>query len=115
MNPVQNKKMKKELLQCLQESHQSLAHCNTMEETNQLRVTLEHLINELIQHDFGTLVQWLYRIDVDEKKIKAALTLQKESNASAILAALMIERQLQKIEYRSQFTRNENIPDEERW
>jgi hypothetical protein len=114
MNPVQ-KKMKKELLQCLQESHQTLAHCNTMEETNHLRARLEHLINELIQHDFGTLVQWLYRIDVDEKKIKAALASEVESNASTLLATLMIERQLQKIQYRSQFTRNDNIPDEERW
>jgi hypothetical protein len=69
----------------------------------------------LIQHDFGTLVQWLYRIDVDEKKIKAALASEVESNASTLLATLMIERQLQKIKYRSQFTRNDNIPDEERW
>ena len=107
--------MKKELLQCLQESHQFLAHCNTMEETNNLRARLEHLINELIQHDFGTLVQWLYRIDVDEKKIKSALASEVESNASALLATLMIERQLQKIQYRSQFIRNDNIPDEERW
>jgi hypothetical protein len=86
-----------------------------MEETNNLRARLEHLINELIQHDFGTLVQWLYRIDVDEKKIKSALASEVESNASALLATLMIERQLQKIQYKSQFTRNDNIPDEERW
>ena len=102
MKPLSKQKMKKELLQSLQESHQCLTHCNTVEETNHMRVRLEHLINELIQHDFGTLVQWLYRIDVDEKKIKSALAAEVESNASAILATLMIERQLQKIQFKSQ-------------
>ncbi|MEO5942525.1 MAG: hypothetical protein ABIP30_17560 [Ferruginibacter sp.] len=81
---------------------------------------LEHLlaerINYLIINDFNWLVQALYRIDVNEKKLELLLKENNKYNAGNIIAALVIERQLQKIKSRQQNRRDENnINDAERW
>lgn len=81
---------------------------------------LEHLlaerINYLIINDFNWLVQALYRIDVNEKKLQLLLKENNQYDAGNIIAALVIERQMQKIKSRQQNRREEkNIDDEERW
>lgn len=83
----------------------------------QLEVSLAEKINFLILHDFSSLVHALYRIDVSEKKLKALLKENADSNAGKIIAALVIERQLQKIKSRQQAGRGDkNIIDEnESW
>ena len=81
-----------------------------------IRQKLIILINELIIKDFHALVQLLYRIDVYEKKIR--LYLEKESNedSAAILADLIVERQLEKVESRKRFSENKGQEsDEEKW
>jgi len=55
------------------------------------------LVNELINTDFHALVQLLYRIDVDEKKLKQLLKEHEGVNAASIIAGLIIKRQVQKI------------------
>lgn len=74
-------------------------------------------INYLIINDFSTLVQLLYRIDVSEQKIKTLLKENQGSDAGKILAALIIERQMQKIRSRQQTGRDDknNIDETERW
>src|SRR4029079_10491737 len=73
-------------------------------------------INELIKNDFERLVGYLYRIDVDEKKLKQLLHQNANEDAGNIIALLIIERQQQKIRSREQFkSGNTNIPDEEKW
>lgn len=72
-------------------------------------------INELVIHDFNYLVTLLYRVDVDEKKIRALLSSQKDANAGELIAALIIKRQEQKIKSREQFKPPTNIPEEEKW
>jgi hypothetical protein len=57
------------------------------------RQKLVAAINELIQHDFNRLLHILYRIDVDEDKLKSALRQQPDRDAAEIIAELMIERQ----------------------
>ena len=57
------------------------------------RLRLQQHINELIQHDFNKLLTILYRIDVDEDKLKSALRQQPARDAAEIIAELMIERQ----------------------
>ena len=82
----------------------------------EIREQLIELINELIKKDFHALVQLLYRIDVNEKKIRTYLDQNKNENSASILADLIIERQLQKIESRKQFRGNKNHEsDEEKW
>jgi hypothetical protein len=70
-----------------------------------LEEILAAYVNELIQSDFQTLVSLLYRIDVNEIKLKNLLKDNIEKNAGKIIAGLIIERQLQKIKSRQQFTR----------
>jgi hypothetical protein len=78
------------------------------------RQKLEDGINDLIVHNFEKLVQLLYRIDVNEAKLKAMLADNTNEDAAKIIAALIIERQLQKIKSRAEFKKN-NDPSEERW
>ena len=63
-------------------------------------------INELIDRDFQRLIQILYRIDISEEKLKKALQLEDKSDSSGkTIATLIIERQLQKLEFRKQFSK----------
>jgi len=81
-----------------------------------LRQKLISLINELIKKDFDVLVQLLYRIDVYEKKIRLYLSKNRQEDSAAILADLIIERQLEKMESRKKFSENKNEEcDEEKW
>lgn len=81
-----------------------------------IREQLIILINELITKDFHALVQLLYRIDVDEKKIRHYLDENKNENSASVLADMIIRRQLQKIESRKHFSKNnEHKSEEERW
>lgn len=73
-------------------------------------------INDLIINDFSQLVQILYRVDISEKKLKQLLSDNADKDAGRLIAGLIIERQLQKINSRQQYNQSDtNIPDEDRW
>ena len=73
-------------------------------------------INHLIQHHFEQLVSLLYRIDVSEAKIKSLLQQQPNEDAAEIIAALIIERQVEKIKTRNLFRQSDNnFNEEEKW
>lgn len=72
-------------------------------------------INRLIQTDFTGLVNILYRLDVSEARLKQVLADQPGTNAGELIAALMVERQLEKNRTRSQFKQHGDIPDDEKW
>jgi hypothetical protein len=82
----------------------------------QVRQKLIELVNELINENFSTLLQLLYSIDVNEKKIRLLLEKNPTEDSASIIADLIIERQLQKIASRKLFKENQD-PDcgEERW
>ena len=73
-------------------------------------------INYLINHDFEKLVFYLYRIDVNESRMKYLLDQKEGENAAELIADLIIERQLEKIKSRQQFRQRDNDIDEnEKW
>ena len=76
-----------------------------------LAVHISHLIN----HDFEKLVSLLYRIDVNENKLRHLLEQKEGENTAGLIAGLIIERQLQKIKSRQETKKNNEIPDDERW
>jgi hypothetical protein len=76
---------------------------------------LSAAINYLIQTDFTGLVNILYRLDVSETRLKQLLTQEAGANAGELIAALMVERQLEKINTRNQFKASNDIPDDEKW
>ena len=83
---------------------------------DQLTDILAEHINDLIDRNFNKLVNLLYRIDVDESKLRQMLN-ENSSDAGRVIAGLIIERQLQKITSRETFRNsNENSIDEkEKW
>lgn len=82
----------------------------------ELKEKLSVQINQMIQTDFQKLVSLLYRIDVNETRLKLLLKEYPGEDAGKIIAELIIERQLQKIKSRQQFKRRDkNISDEEKW
>lgn len=72
-------------------------------------------INQLILKDFEYLVSLLYRIDVDENKLRSILEDHPQEDAATSIATLIIERQIQKIQSRKKFTRPRTEDDEELW
>jgi hypothetical protein len=68
-------------------------------------------INHLIIHDFQKLVSFLYRIDVSESKLKYLLKENADKDASAIITDLVIERQLEKLKSRKQFSNPDKTHD----
>lgn len=80
-----------------------------------LKLILAKRINEWINNDFSMLIHVLYRIDVSEKKINELLRENIREDAANILADLVIERELQKIEARKQSPRPGDISNEEKW
>ena len=107
---MENKKL---VLQLNKELAIDLAEKISFEELNSQLITY---INGLIQNHFEKLVSLLYRIDVSEAKIKTLLQQQTGEDAAKIIAALIIERQLQKIKTRQQFNRrDDNFNEAEKW
>ena len=95
-----------------------VAATNSIQEkpSEEIRQQLISLINELIKTDFQALVQLLYRIDVDEKKLKEALKNNSQHDSAPVISELIIERQLQKIKIRHQYREPKNKNDaEEKW
>jgi hypothetical protein len=83
-----------------------------------LREKLALHINHLINTDFEKLIFYLYRIDVNESRMKQLLDQKEGENAAGFIADLIIERQLQKIKSRQQFRRRDNDINEnenEKW
>lgn len=80
-----------------------------------LNAVLASKINDLINNDFSLLVQLLYRIDVNESKLKRLLKENNTVDAAGIIASLIIERQLQKIRSRKESSRDNNFDEEEKW
>ena len=81
----------------------------------QLKEQLSSHINFLIQSDLQKLVSILYRVDVDEAKLKHLLKENPDFDAANIITDLIIERQLQKIRSRQEYRPGENISGDEKW
>ena len=83
---------------------------------SELEQQLTDHINHLINTDFEKLVYYLYRIDVNETKMKQLLQQEGGENAAQLIAQLIIDRQLQKIksrvEHKTSSTEDEGA---ERW
>ena len=65
-------------------------------------------IEELADKDMEKLLWILYRIDVSEKKLHEVLGQTAPADFSKVIADLIIERQIKKIETRKQFGGTEN-------
>lgn len=71
-----------------------LEQCNNYE---QLKESLTSRIIFLLLNEMEKLLHILYRIDVNEKKVKEAFAQNNPKNIAPILAELIIERETQKV------------------
>lgn len=99
-----------ELIKDLNDGYElALSEYLSAEQAEQL---LAEKLNTLIRTDFNALVQLLYRIDVSESRLRNLLNEkqlnadEKQLDAGTIIARLVIERQLQKIETRRLYPRD---------
>ena len=61
-------------------------------------------IDELIVSDMNKLIHILYRLDVVESKVRKALAQESESVSSGkVIADLIIEREVEKIEFKNKY------------
>jgi len=79
------------------------------------RQVLINRINELIQFNFQQMVLVLYRVDVNEEKLRYLLKENGEEDAASIIADLLIERQEEKIKIKNSFKSDTDISDDDRW
>src|SRR5436190_4363961 len=70
---------------------------------DELRNLLSGHIHHLINNNFNKLVGILYRIDVSETKLRQLLEDKHAEDAGMIIADLIIERQVQKIQSRESY------------
>ena len=81
-----------------------------------MRKALQAEINRLVETDFHRLVDILYRIDVNERKLKFLLEENVGEDTPVIIADLIIERQMEKLRSRAAFkTDQHNNDEEEKW
>lgn len=80
------------------------------------RQRLADYINRLITGDFNKLIYLLYRLDISEKKLKQLLAGEQQTDAGLLIANMIIERQLQKIQSRKKYrVQDDGIAEEEKW
>ena len=72
-------------------------------------------INLLINTNFDRLISLLYRLDISELRLKKELEEKPGNDAGDIIAGMIVERELQKLQSRQSFRRDNNIAEEDRW
>jgi len=82
---------------------------NNFEKTpdDEIKQKITGLIRELINNNFTSLVELLYRVDIDEKKLKEILKSHLHVDSASVIADLIISRQLQKIATKKQCSKEE--------
>jgi hypothetical protein len=80
---------------------------------DELKNVITDRINYLINADFDKLLRILYAVDVSEMQLKN--NLQQGVDAGAVIAQMIIDRQLQKIKTREQYRTSHDIPEDEKW
>jgi hypothetical protein len=78
----------------------SLIPSTDIDSLNEFRKYLTKELRILLDEKFDTLVNILYRIDINEKKLNQLFSGKNRDYIPAVLSDLIIDRQLQKIKLR---------------
>ena len=84
-----------------------------------IRERIVQKIRDLILHDITRLTTILYRVDVNESKLRAALAHLEDADSAELIAELILEREAEKsasrMEARAKFKNDDEIPEEDKW
>ena len=78
---------------------------DNFEELGEFRNYLISKLSYLLDNKFDLFLNTLYRIDIDEEKIKELFSKENREFIPGALADLIIQRQLQKIIWRERYKR----------
>lgn len=87
----------------------------TNEQANQLEEEIGAYVASLLQNDMPALVQFLYKLDVDEHAIVHLFDTDLSASTSQKVSRLIIRRQLEKTRNRKYYSGNDEIENNERW
>lgn len=73
------------------------------EDMDEIREAVRLRIRDFLNGDMQGLLQILYRIDVEEEKVKEILALSDPDKIDSDLAAAVVDRILQKIAFRQKY------------
>ncbi len=80
---------------------------------SQLKKFLTKKIIELMDTNYEKLINILYRIDINEEKLKNLFASNNREFIPEKLAELIIERQIQKVRIRNMYrSNNKNLPED---
>jgi hypothetical protein len=91
-----------------QPGFESLLNFNDALSLEELKKYLTEKIALMMEKNFNLLLSSLYRIDIDENKVKELFSGKIKTDIPEGLASLIIDRQLQKLYYRKKY-KNENL------
>ena len=69
----------------------------------QAYLKIMRVVGDLLERDFNTLLNVLYRIDVSEEQLKKALAASND-NPAAVITDMILKRELQKVETRRKYS-----------
>lgn len=70
----------------------------------ELKLRLSKAISKMIDTDFNGLLNALYRVDVNESKLKIAIAQCAPGDVPDIIAEMVIQRIIQKMEFRRKYS-----------
>ncbi len=79
-----------------------------IDDLEELKRHLTRKITELMDTNYEKLLNILYRIDINERKLDELFSSKNRDYIPAQLADLIIERQLQKINFRNMYRKERN-------
>ncbi len=83
--------------------YSSLVPNNDYERIEEFRKYLTEKMRDMLDKNYNLLINTLYRIDISEKKLAGLFSSKNKESIPEKLADLIIERQIQKIEFRRRY------------
>ena len=81
----------------------SLVPNNDYERLEEFRKYLTDKMKDMLDKNYNLLINTLYRIDISEKKLSELFSAKNKDSIPQKLADLIIERQIEKINYRKRY------------
>lgn len=87
----------------IKNDYSSLVPNNDYERLEEFRKYLTDKMKDMLDKNYNLLINTLYRIDISEKKLAELFSAKNKDSIPQKLADLIIERQIEKINYRKRY------------
>lgn len=85
----------------------SLIPSGEFDKLDEFRTYLVGKLRDLLDNQYDKLINLLYKIDVNEKKLSELFAQKNTSSMAVSLADLIIDRTLEKVKYRQMYRKGE--------